>query len=77
MKRDTSPISHSDFENIFELGIKKLKNFGFVNVTKENILLDEVYSFFFLRFMSSLKGKTPELDKQIENFLNSIEKQNH
>lgn len=50
-------------------GIKKLKSFGFVNVTEENILSDEVYVFFFIRFLDSQKGKSNELDKQIEMLL--------
>lgn len=50
-------------------GVRKLKNFGFVNVTEENILSDEVYVFFFSRFLDSQKGKNSELDKQIEMLL--------
>lgn len=55
--------------NLIGEGVKKLKNFGFLNVTKENILSDEVYVFFFIRFLNTQKGKSNELDKQIEMLL--------
>lgn len=57
------------FVNLVGEGIKKLKHFGFVNVNEENILSDEVYVFFFTRFLDSQKGKSNELDKQIEILL--------
>lgn len=57
------------FSKLVESGVKKLRNYGFINVTAENILSDEVYVFFFSRFLNSQKGKSKELDKQIEMLL--------
>jgi hypothetical protein len=70
MKRTAFISNKKDsFANLVKDGVKKLKNFGFVNVTAENILSDEVYVFFFIRFLDSKKGKNNELDKQIEMLL--------
>lgn len=67
-----SNINRSGFEDLIDSGVKKLKNFGFIKVNEENILSDEVYCFFFHRFLDVLKGKNNELDKQIEELLNII-----
>ena len=70
MKKPPSINSRNlSFANLVGEGIKKLKHFGFVNVNEENILSDEVYVFFFTRFLDSQKGKSNELDKQIEILL--------
>jgi hypothetical protein len=66
-------INEMGFEQLIDKGVEKLKQFGFVNVTKENIFSDEVYCFFLVRFMNSLKGKNPDLDDQISRFLDIIE----
>lgn len=55
--------------NLVGEGVRKLKNFGFLNVTEENILSDEVYVFLFIRFLKTQKGKSKELDKQIDMLL--------
>ncbi len=39
---------------LVEQGIKKLKIIGFTNVTKDNILTDEIYQLYFLGFINSL-----------------------
>jgi hypothetical protein len=59
-------------EQLLERGVEKLKNFGFINVNKQNLLSDEVYCFFFMRFLNSLKGENSEADLQIDKFLNHI-----
>jgi hypothetical protein len=61
-------------EQLIEKGVEKLKQFGFVNVTKENIFSDEVYCFFLIRFMNSFKGKSSSLDAQIDYFLRVMKK---
>ena len=66
-------INETGLEELIEKGIEKLKKFGFVNVTRENVFSDEVYCFFLVRFMSSLKGKSVNLDIQIERFLSKME----
>lgn len=62
-------IKTMGLDQLIEKGVDSLKGFGFINVTRENIFSDEVYCFFFVRFIHSLKGRNPELDIQIEQFL--------
>jgi hypothetical protein len=61
-------------DKLLDIGIKKLKNFGFVNVTKTNIFEDEVYLYYFKRFMVFLKGKSEELDRSIEELFSLANK---
>jgi hypothetical protein len=35
-------------------GLEKLKIIGFTNVTKDNILTDEIYQLYFLRFLNNI-----------------------
>lgn len=59
-------------DKLIEIGVKRLRRFGFINVTPENILSDEVYRYFLLRDTKILKGKNKELDKQIDFFTKAI-----
>jgi hypothetical protein len=54
--------------------VQSLKRFGFVNVTTDNITSDEVYRFFFGRFLKSRKGASSVLDTKIEELLKAIAK---
>jgi hypothetical protein len=66
-------INLSDFSELIEEGVIRLKKFGFINVTRENVLSDEVYCFFLSRFVSSLKGKCQETDDQINRLQKLLE----
>ena len=59
-------------DELLELGIHKLKTFGFVNVTKKNVLEDEVYLYHFKKFMSFHLGQNKDLDKSIKEILTSL-----
>lgn len=61
-------------DKLLDIGIKKLKNFGFVNVTRTNIFEDEVYMYYFKRFMVFLKGKSEELDRLIDELFSLTNK---
>ena len=61
-------------DKLLDIGIKKLKNFGFVNVTKTNVFEDEVYKYHLKRFMTFLKGKNEDLDQAIDELMSSINK---
>jgi hypothetical protein len=63
-------------DQLLEIGIHKLKNFGFVNVDKKNVLEDEVYSYHFKKFMSFLLGQNEDLDLAIKELFTSIDKKN-
>jgi|GEM_PF-3478391 len=57
-----------------EQGVKSLKRFGFVNVTIDNIMSDEVYRFFFSRFLATKKSEDEKMNEEIEKLLNVITK---
>ena len=50
---------------LIEQGVKKLKLFGFTNVTEENIMQDEVYRLYFERILNSNLGDRPDIDEEI------------
>jgi RimJ/RimL family protein N-acetyltransferase len=49
-------------------GINNLKEFGYPDVTPENLLTDMVYSNFFLKMLREIKGHKPEIDTEIVGF---------
>lgn len=53
-------------------GVKKLKVFGFSNVTEENLMTDEVYRLYFERILLSNLGTRAELDEKINELLNQM-----
>lgn len=60
-------------ENLIDGCLKKLKNLGFLNATKENIFQDEVYKYHLKTFINSLKGHTDNLDKAIKELVLKME----
>lgn len=56
-------------EWLIDAGIEKLKNFGFTNVNRDNILVDEVYYYFLSRFINTLRGKSKAMDAEIEKLI--------
>ncbi|MEO6305226.1 MAG: hypothetical protein ABIP51_18850 [Bacteroidia bacterium] len=61
-------------DKILDIGIEKLKNFGFVHVNKKNILEDEVYKYYFKRFISFIIEQDENIDKSIKELFSSIDK---
>ncbi len=59
-------------DNLINVGIEKLKNLGFINVTKSNILQDEVYVYHFKIFMNSLKGQNEDMDMAIKELVSKM-----
>lgn len=53
-------------------GVKKLKVFGFSNVTEENIMIDEVYRLYFERILRSNLGNHATLDEKITELLKEL-----
>lgn len=49
-------------EVLLAQGVKKLKIIGFNNVTKDNILTDEIYHLYFLHFLNDISN--PENDDE-------------
>lgn len=61
-------------EKLVDIGIEKLKNFGFVNVNKTNVFVDDVYKYHFKKFMSIMLGQNENLDAVIKELFSSIDK---
>lgn len=59
-------------ETLLKEGVDKLKNLGFTNVTKLNIITDEVYSFHFSNLLLTELGIKPEADHVINALLKSM-----
>ncbi len=55
-------------------GVKKLKLFGFTNVTEQNILEDEVYRLYFERILSSNLGNDADVDEKITEMIDQLKK---
>lgn len=52
--------------------VNRLRKFGFVNVSKKNILTDEVYSQFFFKILNEKLGENSERDIAINQLLSII-----
>lgn len=63
-------------DKLLEIGIEKLKNYGFINVNKNNVFEDEVYKYHFKKFISFLLGQNDDLDAAIKELFSSIDKKN-
>lgn len=61
-------------DKLLELGLEKLRNFGFENVSKKNVFEDEVYKYHLKIFMNSLKGQNDILDITIKELVSTIDK---
>lgn len=61
MKKNKDPL-HELIRN----GVKKLRLFGFTNVTEENIMTDEVYRLYFERILRSGFGNQATPDEIAE-----------
>lgn len=61
-------------DKLLDIGIEKLKNYGFINVTKNNVLEDEVYKYHFKKIISFLLGQDDDLDRAIKELFSSIDK---
>lgn len=59
-------------DSLIGIGVKKLKLFGFINVTTENIMSDEVYSLYFKRILQSMLGKRQADDATINELISLL-----
>lgn len=58
---------------LIEAGVKNLRQFGYPNCDKSNILTDEIYRAFFLSMLEDNKGKAGCLaDKAIDSLIAKI-----
>lgn len=61
-------------DKLLELGLEKLRNFGFENVSMKNVFEDEVYKYHLKIFMNSLKGQNDTMDITIKELVSTIDK---
>jgi hypothetical protein len=60
-------------EHLLKAGVKNLKEFGYLDVTTENILTDEIYKEFFKSMLDdNLHKSTEQVDNIIFELLDSI-----
>lgn len=57
---------------LLKQAVKKLKRFGFTNVTEENITTDDVYTLYFKKILLLNLGQSNETDKVIHELLEKI-----
>jgi hypothetical protein len=61
-------------ERLINNGIKNLKEFGYEQVNKDNILTDDVYSQFFRSMLNDSLGTIPSIDGVIKSLLTEVKR---
>jgi hypothetical protein len=59
-------------KKLIQNGVKNLKEFGYKNVTEDNILIDEVYLTFFKKMLNDNLGIDKKVDEAINDLLNNL-----
>jgi hypothetical protein len=59
-------------EHLLKAGVKNLQQFGYPEVTTENILTDEVYKEFFKSMLNDNKGNGKQIDEVIDQLLEVV-----
>lgn len=60
-------------EYIINSAVRNLKDYGYKNVTPQNIIIDKIYSPLFKEMLSKNKGQNEEIDKIIDELLTKID----
>lgn len=60
--------------NLIKQALTRMQAFGFINVTEENIITDEVYKLYFEKMLIELKGQNIVTDDVINDLLKIIKK---
>ena len=58
---------------LLQQGVKKLKQFGFTNVTKKNILTDDIYRLYFTKMLHLNQEHCIQVTKEIDVILRKME----
>lgn len=59
-------------DKLITAGVKNLREFGYPNCNKKNILTDEVYKKFFISMLNDNKGHSVEIDIIIDRLLKEL-----
>lgn len=57
---------------LVDAGVRNLREFGYPNCTKENILTDEIYKAFFAQMLRENRGKMAAADPAIDDLLKVV-----
>ena len=60
-------------ENMISAGVRNLKEFGYPQCDKENILTDDIFKAFFASMLKDNKGHGADTDKAIDELLSVVE----
>lgn len=60
-------------DRLLSMAIEKLRNFGFVNVTRANVLKDEVYRYYLKKFLLTMLGQSDATDANIDELINMLD----
>ena len=58
---------------LLKAGVHNLHEFGYPHCTVDNILRDMIYSRFFRSMLEENRGKSPQVDVEIEGLLRDID----
>lgn len=59
-------------KKLLSAGVANLKEFGYRNVSSENILTDKIYKEFFKSMLEQSKGMSNDADQSIDDLLKEI-----
>ena len=60
-------------EKLIAAGVRNLKEFGYPQCNKENILTDAIFKAFFASMLKDNKGHGDETDKAIDELISVVE----
>ena len=60
-------------ENLIKTGVRNLQEYGYTDVTPQNLLTDEIYKAFFISMLKDKLGYNKEIDKVINLILSEID----
>ncbi len=75
MKSETVQMTQEQIKDkLINAGVNNLRDFGYVNCTKDNLFECEIYQAFFLSMLKDNKGKAGyTVDKAIDSLIAQIE----
>lgn len=59
---------------LIQAGVSNLKEFGYQNVNKDNILTTDVYKGLFLSMLNENLGSDPQVNKAIRELIDEVSK---
>ena len=60
-------------DNLINVGVTVLKEFGYSNVTQDNILTDDIYKQFYKKILTENLGVNQKVDEAIQTIFKKME----